>query len=303
MPRDHNQSSTPVDLYISRFNPEIQERLLKVREIIRKAAPGAEETISYQMPTYRLNGNLVHFAAFNNHIGFYPTPSGIDAFKGELAEFKGAKGSIQFPHSKPLPYDLILRIIKFRVAENSKADAQKGSKQSLKYEAVKKASGKGWIEWFDLLDEEKAGDLSHAEIVQFLEARHNVPGWWAQSIAVEYERYLGRRQVGQVKDSTFQTAVSKTLPGGLDQVFKLWLNSVQGLKEFNFIPLAGKPATSKSEKWRYWRVDLMDGSKVTITVGTKSADKSILTFSNERLKNQDAIEPWKVFWKNYINNL
>jgi len=88
-----NNKSVLVDQYIRQFNPEVQERLSKIRDLIKKAAPGAEETIAYQMPTYRLNGNLVHFAAFKNHIGFYPTPSGIDAFQQELADYKRAKGS------------------------------------------------------------------------------------------------------------------------------------------------------------------------------------------------------------------
>lgn len=298
--QNDNKDSVLVDQYISQFTPEIQERLFKLRELIRKASPGAEETIVYQMPTYRLNGNLVHFAAFKNHIGFYPTPGGIDAFKEELADYKGAKGSIQFPHDKPFPYELIRKIVEYRVAENSKAGAQKGIKQSLTDEAVEKATGKGWTEWFTILRQEKADKLPHREIAKLLSDQYNVDGWWAQSITVEYERHLGRRQVGQVKDGTFQTAVTKTLPGDLDQVFDIWLDAARNANEFNSIPLAGEPAISKSDKWRYWRVDLQDGSKVTVTVGPKSAEKSTLTLQNEKLKDQDAIEQWKTFWKNYM---
>ena len=89
-----------------------------MRQTIRRAAPEAEEAIAYQMPTFRLNGkNLVHFAAFKNHIGFYPTPSGIEAFKKELSSYKGAKGSVQFPLNKPIPYDLVKKIVMFRVKE------------------------------------------------------------------------------------------------------------------------------------------------------------------------------------------
>lgn len=107
-----------IDQYISQFPPEIQEILHTLRKVIREAAPEAEEKISYQMPTFALHGNLVHFAAHKKHIGFYPAPSGIDAFKQELSQYKGAKGSVQFPLDKPLPYDLISRIVKFRVVEN-----------------------------------------------------------------------------------------------------------------------------------------------------------------------------------------
>jgi uncharacterized protein YdhG (YjbR/CyaY superfamily) len=298
-----NNKSVLVDQYISQFKPEVQERLSKIRDLIKKAAPGAEETIAYQMPTYRLNGNLVHFAAFKNHIGLYPTPSGIDAFKEALAEYKGAKGSVQFPHSKPLPYELIRKIVEYRVAESSKESAQKSKNISLKNEAVEKATGKGWEKWFTILNQEKAAKFEHKEIAKLLSGKYEVDGWWAQSITVEYERHLGKRQVGQVKDGTFQTAVSKTLPGNLDQVLKKWLDKVRDVKEFNSIPLAGKPVISKTEKWRYWRVDLQDGSRVTITVGTKTADKSILTFSTEKLKDQDAIEHWKAYWKDYLKKL
>jgi len=107
-----------IDNYISNFPPEIQEKLKEIRKVIKESAPEAVEKISYQMPTFVLHGNLVHFAAFKNHIGFYPTPSGIDAFKRELSEYKGAKGSVQFPIEKPLPYQLISKIVKYRVVEN-----------------------------------------------------------------------------------------------------------------------------------------------------------------------------------------
>ncbi len=106
--------------YISKFPPEIQEKLNHLRKVIKESAPGAEEKISYQMPTFALHGNLVHFAAYDHHIGFYPAPSGIDEFKQELSGYKWAKGSVQFPLDKPLPYELISKIVKFRVAENIK---------------------------------------------------------------------------------------------------------------------------------------------------------------------------------------
>jgi uncharacterized protein YdhG (YjbR/CyaY superfamily) len=107
-----------IDKYILSFPKEIQIILEKIRQTIREAAPDAIETISYQMPTFRLNGNLVHFAAFKNHIGFYPTPSGIIEFKKELEKYKNAKGSVQFPIDREIPYDLISKIVKFRIKEN-----------------------------------------------------------------------------------------------------------------------------------------------------------------------------------------
>lgn len=117
---DNQVTIESIDEYILNFTPEVQAILEKLRKVIKESAPGAVEKMSYQMPTFALHGNLVHFAAYKNHIGFYPTPSGIDAFKDELSEYKGAKGSVQFPIDKPMPYELISKIVKFRVAENTK---------------------------------------------------------------------------------------------------------------------------------------------------------------------------------------
>lgn len=102
-----------IDEYIATFPAETQKLLQQMRTAIRAAAPAAEEKISYQMPTFYLHGNLVHFAAFKNHIGFYPAPRGIEAFQQELSVYKGAKGSVQFPLDKPLPLELVGRIVKF----------------------------------------------------------------------------------------------------------------------------------------------------------------------------------------------
>ncbi|MGG4478959.1 iron chaperone [Paenibacillus illinoisensis] len=124
-----NHYSALVDEYISGFAPDVQVRLQVLRQIIREAAPNAEEKISYQMPTYALHGNLVHFAAYKNHIGFYPAPSGIEAFRDELSVYKGAKGSVQFPLNQPLPEELIRRIVEFRLKENVEKAAEKKRKK------------------------------------------------------------------------------------------------------------------------------------------------------------------------------
>lgn len=107
-----------IDEYIAGFPAEVQAILEKIRETVRKVAPEAEEAISYRIPTFRLNGNLVHFAGFKNHIGFYPTPRGIEEFEGALTPYKQGKGSVQFPLNQPIPYNLIARITKFRVEQN-----------------------------------------------------------------------------------------------------------------------------------------------------------------------------------------
>jgi uncharacterized protein YdhG (YjbR/CyaY superfamily) len=107
-----------IDEYIGQFPAEVQNKLRDMRMTIQKAAPKAEEAIKYSMPTFVLNGNLVHFAAFKNHIGFYPAPQGIIEFKKELSKYSGSKGAVQFPLDKPLPLSLITKIVKFRVKKN-----------------------------------------------------------------------------------------------------------------------------------------------------------------------------------------
>jgi uncharacterized protein YdhG (YjbR/CyaY superfamily) len=118
-----------IDEYIVGFPEDVQEILEKIRLTIRNAAPDAEETIKYQMPTFTLKGNLVHFAAYKNHIGLYPAPSGIEKFKDELSAYKGAKGSVRFPLNQPIPYNLIGEIVKFRVQENLERAEAKGKKK------------------------------------------------------------------------------------------------------------------------------------------------------------------------------
>lgn len=116
-----------IDEYIETFPVEIQKKLQEIRQTISESAPNATETISYQMPTFKLNGNLVHFAAYEHHIGFYPIPSGLEAFKEELSHYKTGKGSVQFPLDQPLPMDLIRRIVEFRVKENLAAKKDRKS--------------------------------------------------------------------------------------------------------------------------------------------------------------------------------
>ncbi len=113
-----------IDEYIIQFPEEVQEILKTLRKVIKDAAPEAEEKISYQMPTFVLYGNLVHFAAYKKHIGFYPTPSAITAFEASLTEYKCSKGAVQFPLNKSIPYELITEMVIFRVEENKKKKAE-----------------------------------------------------------------------------------------------------------------------------------------------------------------------------------
>jgi uncharacterized protein YdhG (YjbR/CyaY superfamily) len=116
-----------VDEYIAGFPREVQQILEKIRATVRRAAPGAEETISYRIPSYTLKGKLVYFAGFKKHIGFYPRVTGISKFKRELSKYEGAKGSVKFPLEMPVPLSLIRKIVKFRVKEN--LERAKGKKK------------------------------------------------------------------------------------------------------------------------------------------------------------------------------
>lgn len=115
-----------IDEYIAGFPDDVQEILETVRATIRKAAPNAEEAIKYQIPTFVLNGNLVHFAAFKSHIGFYPVPRGVEEFERELSAYEGGKGTLRLPFDRPIPLALIRKIVKFRAQKNSeKSEATK----------------------------------------------------------------------------------------------------------------------------------------------------------------------------------
>ncbi len=118
--------ATDVDSYISGYPPKVQKMLKQLRAAIKKAAPEAEESISYMMPAYKLNGPLVYFGAYEKHIGFYPTGTGVAAFQKEIASYKSSKGAIQFPLDQPLPLALVEKIVKFKVKENLlKAEVKK----------------------------------------------------------------------------------------------------------------------------------------------------------------------------------
>ena len=125
-----NTDFKTIDEYIGAQPDEIRLILRKVRSAIQDSAPEATEKMSYGMPTFFLQGNLVHFAANKHHLGFYPAPSGLQAFPMEIAKYKSSKGAVQFPYNQPIPYDLIKEIVKFRVVENLEKAALKNSKGS-----------------------------------------------------------------------------------------------------------------------------------------------------------------------------
>ena len=127
--KDGKTAYRSIDEYIRSFPADVRKTLNRLRQEILSAAPGAEETISYGMPAFKLRGILVYFAAYKNHIGFYPTSSGIRAFRKDLSKYKCSKGTVQFPIGDPLPYPLIKKIVKFRISENLERDREKSGKK------------------------------------------------------------------------------------------------------------------------------------------------------------------------------
>lgn len=125
-----NDQASTVDMYISNFPKDIQLRLEQIRATIMKAAPKAEEGISYQMPAYKYKGPLAYFAGYKNHIGFYPMPDVLKEFKKEISVYKNAKGSVQFPNDEKLPLSLVTKMIKFRMKLNDADQKLKATKKS-----------------------------------------------------------------------------------------------------------------------------------------------------------------------------
>lgn len=163
--------------------------------------------------------------------------------------------------------------------------------------SVHKATGKVWDEWMSELERIQAHKLSHKDLAAMLVADYDVSAWWAQTITVEYERFIGRREVGQSCEGDYQAGASKTLPGTMDEVLDAWEEFVAGKKSLNDDAYADTPNISKTEKWRYWRVNLQGGSKVNITITQKAPGKVGLAVNHEKLPDTDAVDAWKVFWK------
>jgi hypothetical protein len=170
-------------------------------------------------------------------------------------------------------------------------------------ESVQKATGKSWEEWFNVLQEKEAQALGHKEIATLLHEAYGVDGWWAQGITVEFERTIGRREVGQTSAGDYQTAASRTISGTLDDALESWKKLVGEARDFNGVAFSGEPTTSQTDNWRYWHVPLADGSKVAAVIGNKGSGKALLAVNHEKLSDKDAVDRWKSFWKEFLQDL
>ena len=170
-------------------------------------------------------------------------------------------------------------------------------------EAVQNATGKSWDAWFELLHEIGAAELSHPEIAARLVDKYGVPAWWSQSITVEFERSIGRREMGQTNAGEYGATTSKTLPGDMDDVLQGWQEQVGATRQFDGVALAADPEVTKTDKWRYWRVSLVDGTRVLVNISDKSTGKALLQVNHEKLPDKVAVERWKSYWKEILKNM
>jgi Domain of unknown function (DUF4287) len=166
------------------------------------------------------------------------------------------------------------------------------------------ATGKPLGEWFTILDERGARDLPHKDIARLLQEDYGVPGWWSQSVTVEYEKRIGRRETGQRQSGDYEAAVTRTLPVTMDAALDSWLARLPASgpqSAFDGVAFAGEPSTSRTEKRRYWRVGLADGSRVTVYFSAKPDGKGAqVTVQHGKLAGRQEVDRWKAFWKAYL---
>ncbi|WP_332716009.1 hypothetical protein [Pelagibacterium mangrovi] len=166
--------------------------------------------------------------------------------------------------------------------------------------AFAEKTGKSWQGWLDFLDGIGAGDLSHAEIARSIVETGEASGWWAQGITVAYEQHIGRRQPGQRSNGGYEVSVSKTVSGSPEEALGLWSAIADGLHDADGVAFAGEAETSASEKWRYWRRGLADGTRVGATIGEKPGGKATIAVTHEKLADEEAVARWRGYWKSVL---
>jgi hypothetical protein len=164
-------------------------------------------------------------------------------------------------------------------------------------EAIGRKTGRSWEEWLAFLEQVGAADLSHKEIARLIKDTGDASGWWAQTITVAFEQHIGRRAPGQMADGSLQVSASRTLPGAPEEIYARLLEHLRGMSALAGVDLAGEPRTSVTDKRRYWRATLTDGSAVTIAVEAKGSGKSLVAVSHEKLSDSEAPARWRTFWK------
>jgi len=170
-------------------------------------------------------------------------------------------------------------------------------------EAVEKGTGRSWSDWLAFFERIGAERVDHAELARAIEEEGVATGWWAQAVAIHYEQAVGRRVEGQTGDGKFAANASRTVPGDLDTGLERWLALVAGDDAFDGVPFDAEPSVSATEKWRYWRCALVDGSRVQVTVSAKDGGKVVVAVQHERLESMEARDRWKAYWKARLASL
>jgi hypothetical protein len=172
--------------------------------------------------------------------------------------------------------------------------------QAISPEAIEKGTGKTWDAWIAFFDAMDAASLSHKDIAKKTHENGGATGWWAQMLTVAYEQHIGRRVPGQDCDGEYSVSVSKTLNADLDNALQWWLEAVEGIEDLSGVGVTSGPDVNKTDKWRYWRAGLADGSRVNVNIYEKSAGKSSLGIQHEKLESADQIEHWRAWWKAFL---
>lgn len=170
---------------------------------------------------------------------------------------------------------------------------------------IEEATGMAWEQWLKYFEGIGAKDSSHKEIAQKaydkMSSGQESRGWWSQSVSVAYEQHIGRRKPGQRSDGTYEVTVSKTIDGNMDEAMNYWTNLMSGKKEFAGVSLVDEASTSSTPKWRHWRVNLSDDTKLTVSATDKGEKKSILSVTNAKLKSSSDAERWRQYWREILN--
>lgn len=174
-------------------------------------------------------------------------------------------------------------------------------KQAISDAAIKKATGHEWSYWYGRLNDTGAEQLSHKDIVARLSDGYGVASWWAQTLAVRYEQAINRRVVGQNSSSDFFASASTTLTGSIDDALSWWLEKNDGVTSYNNQKVVTS-STTQTEKWRYWRAVLMDGSKVIVAIHQKTPAAAQLSLQHEKLSSPEAVAEWREYWRDHFRD-
>lgn len=169
--------------------------------------------------------------------------------------------------------------------------------QAISIQSIEQNTGKTWSEWLEFFESIGASELSHKEIAEKVYTAGAAPSWWGQMVTVAYEQHIGRRIPGQDCSGSFAVSAGKTLDGTMDEALARWLGLVDGMDAFSDIAVSRGPDISQTDKWRYWRCGLADGSRVNVNIYQKSPGKAALSVQHEKLESTEQSDHWRAFWK------